>query len=176
MTWRAFLPIGVFLVLAVALFVGLGRNASIVPSALVGKPVPTFALPALDDQTRGFTSADLKGNGLSLVNVFASWCAPCRAEHPQLMALGQRDDVTLYAINYKDDPAKARAFLDKLGDPFAAIGADPTGRVSIDWGVYGVPETYIVNARGEIIYKHVGPIMPQDLEAKIVPLLDGAGS
>lgn len=174
MSWRAFLPIGLFMALAVALFVGLGKDPSVISSPMMGKPVPTFDLPPIDNASPGFGDADLKAGGISLVNVFASWCAPCRQEHPQLMELAARGDVALYGINYKDDPANARSFLDTLGDPYVGVGADPRGRVSIDWGVYGVPETYVINGKGEILYKHVGAILPRDLERKILPLIVGA--
>ncbi len=176
MTWRAFLPIGIFLALAVALFLGLNRNPARVPSPMIGKPAPTFALPALDTKTQGFSSAELTQGKISVVNVFASWCIPCRQESAQLLALSKRKDITLYGIDYKDSPAKARAFLDEGGDPYAAIGADRSGRVSIDWGVYGVPETYIVDGKGKILFKQVGPISDDDLSAKITPFLDKLGS
>lgn len=175
MSWRAFIPVGVFIALAVALFIGLGRDPALVSSPMMGHPVPVFSLAPIDNRATGFSDADLKAGGLSVVNVFASWCAPCRQEHPQLMALSEISGLTLYGINYKDDPAKARSFLDKLGDPFDAVGADRNGRVSIDWGVYGVPETYFVNGEGKIIYKHVGAILPRDLERKILPMLQENG-
>jgi len=175
MSWRAFIPVGVFIALAVALFVGLGRDPALIFTPMMGHPVPEFSLPPIDNQSNGFSDADLKTGGLSAVNIFASWCAPCRQEHPQLMALAEVEGLSLYGINYKDDPANARSFLDKLGDPYGAVGADRNGRVSIDWGVYGVPETYFVNGAGEIIYKHVGAILPQDLERKIMPMLKEHG-
>lgn len=175
MSWRAFIPVGVFIALAVALFVGLGRDPALISTPMMGHPVPEFSLPPIDGAARGFSDADLKTGGISAVNIFASWCAPCRQEHPQLMALGQVEGLALYGINYKDDPANARSFLDKLGDPYGAVGADRNGRVSIDWGVYGVPETYFVNGKGEVIYKHVGAILPQDLERKIMPMLKEHG-
>lgn len=175
-TLRAFLPVAVFLVLAVAFFIGLDRDPGAVPDAMVGKMAPEFDLPPIDRAATGFGSADLSNGGITVVNVFASWCAPCRQEHPHLMTLAARDDVSVYGINYKDDPGNARSFLDNLGNPYDAIGADRSGRTAIDWGVYGVPETFIVDGEGRIIFKHVGAIMKHDLEEKILPLLDKLGS
>jgi len=173
------IPIAGFLLLA-AIFarslwsVGIeGRQASDLPSALIDKPAPDFALPPITGTGKGFSRADLSG-GVSLVNVWASWCAPCRMEQPVLMRLA-RQGVTIWGINYKDRPADAKRFLDELGDPFKAIGADRTGRTSIDWGVYGYPETFVVDAAGRIRYRHVGPIQGADLEERILPLLKRLG-
>jgi cytochrome c biogenesis protein CcmG/thiol:disulfide interchange protein DsbE len=163
------LPALVFFGLALVFLIGLGRDPAIVPSALIDRPVPSFELPALLAAKPGFASADLGGK-LKLVNVFASWCVPCRAEHPQLMRL-EREGVELYGINYKDEPDAARQWLASLGDPYARIGADRNGRVGIDWGVYGVPETFLVDGKGVIRYKHVGPITPEALNDTILPLL-----
>ncbi|MEX1148282.1 MAG: DsbE family thiol:disulfide interchange protein [Sphingomonadales bacterium] len=173
---RSFLPVAIFMALAAAFFIGLDRDPSAVPAAMVGKPAPEFDLPPLDGSTAGFSTADLKGGGLSVVNVFASWCAPCRQEHPQLMALAEREGVRVYAINYKDDPQNARSFLDNLGNPFDIVGVDSSGRAAIDWGVYGVPETFIVDGDGIILFKHVGAILDHDLEDRIIPLLERHGS
>ena len=158
------LPLALFAVLVAWFAVGLTRDPSKVPSALIDRPAPDFALPALRDDGLGLASADLKGGGAKLVNVFASWCAPCRIEHPQLMAMAKTGGVTLHGIAYKDKPEDSRRFLEVLGDPFARVGVDRDGRTAIDWGVYGVPETYVVDAEGRIRYRHVGPIMPQDME------------
>lgn len=173
---RAYLiPVVGFLLLA-AIFarnlyiVGIeGRQASDLPSVLVDKPAPQFSLPPISGDGKGFTRADLGGKP-SLVNVWASWCPPCRIEHPVLMQLA-RQGVTIWGINYKDKAADAQAFLDELGDPFKAIGADRTGRTAIDWGVYGYPETFVVDAEGRVRYRHVGPIRSEDLKNKIMPLL-----
>jgi len=146
-----------------------GKVVSDLPSALIDKPVPTFDLPPIDGKGPGFSSKQLTG-GVSLVNVWASWCAPCRAEQPMLMRLA-REGVTIYGINYKDTPAAARAYLTELGDPFKALGADTTGRTAIDWGVYGYPETFVVDRTGRIRYRHIGPIMAEDIHTKIYPLL-----
>lgn len=166
------LPLLVFLL--VAGYFGLqltsGADPSRLPSALIDKPVPDFALPALPGRDRGLSASDLTGE-VQLVNVFASWCVPCRAEHPLLIRLAREEGVTVRAINYKDDPDDALAWLDRLGDPYASIGADRDGRAAIDWGVYGVPETFVVDARGRIRYRHVGPLMPFDIDETILPLV-----
>ena len=146
-----------------------GKDISHIPSVLIDKPAPKFELPPIDGQAVGFSSTDLDGQ-VALVNVFASWCAPCRAEHPILMQLAA-DGVAVYGINYKDRPKDALAFLSNLGNPYKAVGADNTGRVSIDWGVYGYPESFVIDRHGRIRYKHIGPITPHDLDRTIRPLL-----
>lgn len=172
-------PVAVFVLLA-AIFgiylyqVGIeGKVVSDLPSALIDKPAPAFELPPIDDQGAGFSSKQLTGD-VSLVNVWASWCPPCRVEHPLLMRLA-KEGVTIYGINYKDKPAAARAFLAQLGNPFKSLGADRTGRAAIDWGVYGYPETFVIDKTGRIRYRHVGPIMADDLSDKIYPLLKALG-
>jgi cytochrome c biogenesis protein CcmG, thiol:disulfide interchange protein DsbE len=167
------LPAAAFLALAavIAAYMLSGTDPRVVPSALLDKPVPTFALPSLDGRDRGLSTADLKGH-VAVVNVFASWCVPCLAEHPQVMTLAEDKDIAVVGINYKDKAADAEGWLKRLGDPFRAIGADRDGRVSIDWGVYGVPETFIIDKGGTIRYKHVGPITPQDMKATIRPIIE----
>lgn len=164
-------PLVVFLLIGLALAVGLTLNPREIPSALIGKPVPEFSLAPVQGRDLGFSSADLKTGQPSVVNVFASWCVPCRVEHPLLMAL-QRDNLApIHGLNYKDDPADVAKWLDQLGDPFTRTGADRNGRVGIDWGVYGVPETFVVDGEGRIRCKHVGPLTAWDLDNKIRPLL-----
>lgn len=145
-----------------------GRDPSLVPSTLIDRPAPEFELPPLEPR-RGFAHGDLGGE-VALVNVFASWCAPCLEEHPVLMRL-QAEGRPVYGINYKDDPEAATAWLNRWGDPFTGIGADATGRVAIDWGVYGVPETFIVDRDGRIRYRHVGAITPAIYDREIAPRL-----
>ena len=140
------------------------------PSALLGKPVPDFALPPVLGREEGLSTQDLIGH-VSLVNVFASWCVPCRAEHPLFMELSATGEVPLYGINYKDPPDQARAWLDELGDPYARIGADINGRAGIEWGVYGVPETYVIAPDGTIAYRHVGPITRAILQETLLPIV-----
>jgi cytochrome c biogenesis protein CcmG/thiol:disulfide interchange protein DsbE len=156
----ALVPLVVFAVLAAVFFIGLrGEDPSIVPSALIGKPVPAFELPPLEGMNLpGLASADLAAGKVTIINVFASWCGPCRLEHPVLMRLAQRSDIAVVGINYKDETENARRFLTSLGVPYRAIGVDRTGRASIDWGVYGVPETFVVDGKGIIRFKWVGPI------------------
>lgn len=153
----------------------MGRDISFVPSALIDRPVPEFALPAVEGLAQaGFVTADLSGNGVSVVNVFASWCVPCRVEHPLLMDLAARGEVALFGINYDDLPDNARAFLVELGNPYDRVGADRDRRVGIEWGVYGVPETFVVNAQGVITFKHVGPLSPESYETQLLPAIAAA--
>lgn len=163
-------PAGLFAAIAAGFAISLGRDPSKIPSALIGKPAPAFALPPVQGRTLGLSSADLKGE-VSLVNVFASWCVACREEHPLFMALRQSGVVPIHGLNYKDRPQDAAEWLDSLGDPFTRTGADRDGRVAIDWGVYGVPETFVVDRSGIIAHKHIGPVTEQALERTILPLV-----
>jgi cytochrome c biogenesis protein CcmG/thiol:disulfide interchange protein DsbE len=164
------LPVGVFAVVAGGFALSLGRDPSKIPSALIGKPVPEFALPPVQGRTLGLSTADLKGE-VSLVNVFASWCVACREEHPIFMALQQSGAVPIHGLNYKDRPNDAAAWLDSRGDPYTRTGADTDGRVGIDWGVYGVPETFVVDRNGVIAHKHIGAVTDQALQEIILPLV-----
>ncbi|GGC51052.1 DsbE family thiol:disulfide interchange protein [Chelatococcus reniformis] len=175
------IPLLVFLALAALLLVRLfgGGDPSAVPSALIGKPVPSFDLPPLPGLGQdgaavpGLKAADLKGH-VTVVNVWASWCAPCRIEHPLLLQLARDPRIRLVGINYKDTPENARRFLGQLGNPFAAVGQDLSGRTGIDWGVYGVPETFVVDASGIIRHKHVGPLTPQSLSTTVAAAIGAA--
>jgi cytochrome c biogenesis protein CcmG/thiol:disulfide interchange protein DsbE len=152
----------------------LNHDPGYIPSVLIDKPAPDFALPPIAGlAVPGFDTAALKGH-VTIVNVFASWCVPCRDEHPLLMALKPTLGVPIYGINQKDQPDNARAFLAELGDPYDAIGADTNGRASIDWGVYGVPETFVVDARGIIVSKIVGPLDAHTVAAALKPAIDRA--
>lgn len=164
------IPVAVFAVVVVYFGLGLQRDPSIVPSALIDKPAPEFDLPPVLESGEGFKTADLEGR-VSLVNVFASWCIPCRVEHPFLMKLAKEGTVPILGINWKDKQPDAVAWLQELGDPFERIGADLSGRTGIDWGVYGVPETYVIDREGRIRYKHVGPLSPQALDETVLPLI-----
>ena len=168
---RYALPAVVFVALAVALGVGLTLKPGDILSVLIDQPVPQFDLPPVVGRERGLSSADLEGE-VRLVNFFASWCIPCRAEHPLLNRLTAEGIVPVYGINYKDKPADVRDWLDHLGDPYARSGADLDGRVGIDWGVYGLPETFVVDRDGRIVYKHIGQIRREDLEEKILPIVE----
>jgi len=178
--WRI-LPVALFSALAALFLIGLyGRPPSTIPSALIGKPAPAFALPAIaelqasDGKTvPGLALADLKGRGVTVVNVFASWCVPCRDEHPQLLALS-RSGVRLVGINYKDDPENARRFLGSLGNPYSAVGSDASGRTAVEWGVYGVPESFVVDGEGIIRFKQIGPISPEQLASVVLPQIEAA--
>ena len=168
------LPLFVFVTLATVFLIRLqtGGDLSAVPSALIGKPAPAFDLPPLEGAgSPGFRRADLDAP-VTVVNVFASWCGPCRLEHPQIVKLGNDDRVRLVGLNYKDQPANALSFLEELGDPYAAIGVDSSGRTGIDWGVYGVPETFVVDRDGIIRFKHIGPISAEALDRVILPEID----
>ncbi len=154
-------------------FAGLGReNPNAPPTGRAGGPAPDFALTRLGPEPP-FERATLTGPGIKLVNFWASWCAPCRAEHPNLQALAD-DGFAIYGVNYKDDPEKALGFLKELGNPFAAIGADPNARAAFEWGVAGVPETFVVNGDGTILLRFAGPITRRSLESRLRPVLDGA--
>jgi len=166
-----YLPLFVFLVIAVFLGIGLTMNPRDVPSPLIGKPVPKFNLPPVKGRSLGLASADLRGE-VSLVNVFASWCVACREEHPVLLDLAKRGVVPIHGLNYKDKPDDAKAWLDQLGDPYTRTGADIAGLVGIDWGVYGVPETFVVDREGVIVHKHIGPVTPEALSKTIMPIVD----
>jgi cytochrome c biogenesis protein CcmG/thiol:disulfide interchange protein DsbE len=173
-------PLLAFLALAALFFYRLGAgDPSRLPSALIGHPVPDTPLPPLAELTRdskpvpGIATADFKG-AVTLVNVWASWCVPCHDEAPLLMAMARDQRFRIVGINYKDQPDNARRFIGRYGNPFAAVGADQSGRASIDWGVYGVPETFVVGRDGRIDYKLVGPISPQNLQAALLPAIEKA--
>ncbi len=165
------LPIVVLAALGVLLAVGLTLNPREIPSPLIGKPVPDFQLPPVQGRTLGLATADLKGE-VSLVNVFASWCVACRDEHPLLLRLKANSVVPIHGLNYKDAPKDAAEWLDTLGDPYTRTGADLNGRVGIEWGVYGVPETFVIDRDGRIRYKHIGPISERDWQEKLRPLIE----
>lgn len=166
--YSALVPLAVFVALAVFLGIGLTLNPREVPSPLIGRPVPVFSLPPVLGRTLGLSDRDLKGQ-VSVVNVFASWCVPCRQEHPLIQRLAK--EVPVHGINYKDQPQDAARWLDELGDPYTRTGADLDGRVAIEWGVYGVPETFVIDRDGRIAYKQIGPIPPGVLEEKLLPLI-----
>jgi len=168
---RYALPGIVFLVMVAVLGIGLTMDPTRVPSPLIGKEVPDFELPPLPGRDNGLSSADLRGE-VSLVNVFASWCTACRYEHPLFMDLKKRGVIPIHGINYKDRPQDAEAWLGELGDPYTRIGADRDGRVAIDWGVYGVPETFLIDEQGRIAFKQIGPVTEEVLAEKILPLVE----
>jgi cytochrome c biogenesis protein CcmG/thiol:disulfide interchange protein DsbE len=174
------LPLAVFLALAALFLFRLGAgDPSKLPSVLIGRLVPDTPLPAIEGLVRdgkpvpGIVNADFKG-AVSLVNVWASWCVPCHDEAPLLMQLADDKRIRILGINYKDQPDNARRFVGRYGNPFAAVGTDQNGRVSIDWGVYGVPETFLIGRDGKIAYKLVGPISPENLASTLKPQIEKA--
>jgi cytochrome c biogenesis protein CcmG/thiol:disulfide interchange protein DsbE len=171
--WRPiyFAPIAAFAALAVMLGWGLTRDPSAIPSPLVGKLVPQFSLSPVKGRTLGLSSADLVGEP-SIVNVFASWCVECRIEHPLIMQMQARAVAPIHGLNYKDHPEDAARWLNTFGDPYARTGADLDGRVAIDWGAYGVPETFVIGADGRIAFKHIGPLTAEVVERTVIPLID----
>lgn len=166
------IPVTLFAAVAVYFGIGLQRDSRVLPSALIDQAVPEFALPPLIDGRPGLDSAALQGE-VVLVNFFASWCVPCRYEHPLLMRLAATGTVAIHGMNWKDKPEDARKWLDELGDPYTRIGSDQSGRIGIDWGVYGIPETYLVDAGGRIRYKKVGPMDQELLDQTILPMIEG---
>lgn len=177
------LPLAAFLGLAVLFAVALrSGDPSRLPSALVGKPVPDFALEPLEGLLRdgkpvpGFGRGDVAAGKVTLINVWASWCIPCREEHPLLTELAEQRGLTLLGLNYKDGAAAARRFLGANGNPFTAVGVDANGRTAIDFGVYGVPETFVIDGQGRIAYKHVGPLTEDSIEQRLMPAIAKASS
>jgi cytochrome c biogenesis protein CcmG/thiol:disulfide interchange protein DsbE len=167
--WRWSIPLAVFVVLLAFLWVGLGRDPRAVPSPLIGKPAPAFRLAQLQDQGT-LSTADLTGK-VWLLNVWASWCVSCRAEHPLLVQLAKANVVPVYGLDYKDDPVEGREWLAKHGNPYTASIIDRDGRVGIDYGVYGVPETFVIDKQGIIRYKQIGPLTAEALQQHVLPVL-----
>ncbi|MHA6262229.1 DsbE family thiol:disulfide interchange protein [Arenibacterium sp. CAU 1754] len=165
----------IFIAFVLLAAIGMFRNdPESLPSARQGQTAPPLVLTPLEGKT-GFDDATLRDGQVKLVNFWASWCAPCRVEHPNLEALAG-EGVTIYGINYKDDPVKALAFLDELGDPYAATAADAQGRTALDWGVYGVPETYVIDGSGTILLRHAGPVTQRVIEETLRPAIEAAQS
>jgi len=174
-------PFLIFAAMAVLFAFALtSGDPSKLPSALIGRPVPQTDFPALEGLVAngqalpGFHAADLAKGRVSVVNFWASWCGPCIEEHPLLITLGERTGVDIYGVNYKDQAEAGRRFLGRYGNPFTAVGTDRSGRNAIEWGVYGMPETFVVDGAGKIAYKHVGPISAQSLEKKLLPAIAAA--
>jgi cytochrome c biogenesis protein CcmG, thiol:disulfide interchange protein DsbE len=181
--WIFLLPFMLFAALCLLFFTRLfAGDPSKVPSALIQRSVPDVSLPALQGLMRqgvpipGFSSEDLKNGSVTLVNVWASWCGPCREEHPFLMELAKDKNLQIIGLNYKDAPDQARRFLGALGNPYAKVGVDPQGRAAIDWGVYGVPETFLISRQGLILHKHIGPLTPEAVPDFLDKIRHAAGS
>lgn len=177
----AMAPLVIFAVIAgLFAFALTSGDPTKLPSALIGRPVPQTEFPPLEglvdngQPVSGFSAADLAKGQVSVVNFWASWCVPCIEEHPLLIALKEQTGVALYGVNYKDQPEAGRRFLGRYGNPFTAVGVDRAGRNAIEWGVYGMPETFVINGRGEIAYKHVGPVSKRSLETQLLPAIAAA--
>jgi cytochrome c biogenesis protein CcmG/thiol:disulfide interchange protein DsbE len=168
------IPLALFAVLAVFLYRGLSLNPREVPSPLIGKPAPAFALPRLDDPAQTVRLEDMKGK-VWVLNVWASWCTPCREEHPLVIALASTKRVPIYGLNYKDQGPAARRWLEQLGNPYTATLVDADGRVGIDFGVYGVPETFVIDGQGIVRYKHIGPLTADAVRNRLEPVLKDLG-
>ncbi len=170
---RFLLPVVLLAVLIAFLAIGLQRDPSYVPSPLIGKPAPDFSLPRLDDPRQTLSKSDLLGD-VSLVNVWATWCVCSLQEHAFLVELSARGDVRIFGLNWKDDPDLARQWLQQLGNPYAATAMDQDGRAAIDWGVYGAPETFLLDAAGTVLYKHIAPLTMEVWQAEFVPRIQAA--
>ena len=167
---RYLLPLLVFVLLVGFLAAGLSLNPREVPSPLIGKPAPAFSLPRLDAPGQTLSAQDLRGK-VWVLNVWASWCAPCRQEHPLIAELAKSGGAPVYGLNYKDKPADATAWLGQLGNPYTATVSDMEGLVGIDYGVNGVPETFVIDKGGVIRLKHIGPMTPEALRDNLLPML-----
>ena len=167
---RLLIPLALFVVLVGFLWAGLGRDPREVPSPLVGKPAPVFDLVQLKQPDKKLSTADMKGQ-VWLLNVWASWCVSCRVEHPLLLQLAKAKLVPVIGLDYKDKPEAGKAWLASEGDPYTTSIMDIDGRVGIDWGVYGVPETFVIDKQGVIRHKHIGPVTAEALEKTILPLV-----
>ncbi len=168
--WKVVVPLVLFLVMAVFLGLGLGRDPREVPSPFIDKPAPALALPRLDDAQVMLRRDDLLGQ-VWMLNVWASWCAACREEHATLVALSQRKLLPIYGLNYKDTRVAGQAWLRRFGNPYTASAFDEKGSAGIDWGVYGVPETFVIDAQGRVRFKHVGALTEEVIATRIEPLL-----
>ncbi len=168
--WRYSLPLGLFLLVLLILAIGLTLDPSEVPSPLIGKPAPQFTLPQLHEPTNTLSLDDLKGE-VTLLNVWASWCESCRIEHPLLLEIATSGEIPVYGLNYKDDREKALSWLNKLGNPYQAVAVDKDGRTGIDFGVYGAPESYLLDQNGIIVYKKIGAVTLQDWRNDLLPTI-----
>lgn len=170
-----FLPLMAFAVLTVALGIGLFRgDRDVLRSTFLDEPAPVFSVPKYQAEGETVSLEQMKGDGPFVLNFWASWCGPCIVEHPEITKLSKLDGVRVFGINYKDKPADAQRFLDRYGNPFTEIGVDEAGRAAIEYGVAALPETFVINGEGRVIYKHVGPINPGDFDEKLLPAIEAA--
>ncbi|MFM1814560.1 MAG: hypothetical protein RLZ98_1255 [Pseudomonadota bacterium] len=174
----ALLPVAIFAAVAILFWIALQKgDPNRLPSTFLGRPAPDVSLPAMEGllaggrPVPGFTTADLRTGRPTVVNFFASWCVPCVQEHPLLMALAERHEARVFGVNYKDPAPGGRRFIGRYGNPYAAVGIDSNGRAAIEWGVYGMPETFVVDGNGIVVFKHVGPLTPKILEQQLLPAL-----
>jgi cytochrome c biogenesis protein CcmG, thiol:disulfide interchange protein DsbE len=170
--WRFVIPIGLFAALLAFFFMGLGRDQQTLPSPLIGKPAPQFSLPSVEDPSRTVSSRDFAGRPY-VVNIWGTWCPGCRQEHDVLLQIARRNEVPIVGLDWKDEMQAAQQWLQQLGNPYVATAFDADGRVGIDWGAYGAPETFLVDANGIVIHKHTGPLSIPTWEADFVPKLKG---
>ncbi|MCC7257432.1 MAG: DsbE family thiol:disulfide interchange protein [Gammaproteobacteria bacterium] len=170
---RYLLPIVVLVALVVLLAKGLQRDPGYVPSPLIGREAPAFSLPRLDEPSRLLTQDALRGD-VALLNVWATWCAGCRQEHPFLMQIASERTIRIFGLNWKDDPVLAARWLEQLGNPYEAVGVDQDGRAAIDWGVYGAPETFLVDAAGRVLYKHIAPLTAEVWAREFLPRIEAS--
>jgi cytochrome c biogenesis protein CcmG/thiol:disulfide interchange protein DsbE len=168
---RFIAPLVVFAIIAAFLYSGLSRDPREVPSPLIGKAAPEFTLPVLHAEGQQFSTSQMQGR-VWLLNIWATWCAACRVEHPLLVDLARSQRVEIVGLNYKDDSTLARQWLKDLGDPYITTAVDADGRVGIDWGFYGAPETFVIDKAGVVRHKHIGPVSPKDLTETILPLVE----
>ncbi len=168
---RYLLPLIAFIVLTIFLYMGLGLNPRDIGSTRLDKPAPTFSVPQLMDQNKTFNNQEFLGK-VSLLNVWASWCVTCRAEHSLLMELSKQSQISIYGLNYKDKLAEAKAVLEQTGDPYLISGFDEKGQVGMDWGVTGTPETFVIDKQGIVRYKQTGPLEVNVLQQTILPLME----
>lgn len=173
--WRYLVPAGLFIALIAFFFVGLGRDKQTLPSPLLGKPAPQFELPRLDDPSQTIANSRFAGQPY-VVNVWATWCVGCRQEHEALLEIARRSEVPVLGLNWKDDRQLASRWLLELGDPYTVTAFDEEGRVAIDWGVYGAPETFLIDAGGMVVHKHVAPITLEIWERDFLPLIRTSGA
>jgi cytochrome c biogenesis protein CcmG/thiol:disulfide interchange protein DsbE len=164
------IPLVIFIVLGVFLAIGLKLNPTEIPSPFIGKPAPAFSAATLDNPQQQLTPADLQGK-VWLFNVWASWCTSCRAEHPVLNEMAKQQAAPIVGLNYKDAREDALGWLNRLGNPYDVSVVDPEGRIGIDWGVYGVPETFVIDKKGIIRHKHTGPVTPETVQQTLLPLI-----
>ena len=171
--WKFIVPLAVFAILGLFLFAGLYRDPSLVPSPLIGKAAPEFTLPSLQDPAYPVSSKDLAGRPWVL-NVWGTWCAGCRQEHPVLLQIARSTSVPIIGLDWKDDATEAQRWLAELGNPYAAVAFDSEGRVAIDWGVYGAPETFLIGADGKVLYKHIAPMTLEVWAKEFEPRIQAA--